>query len=53
MSRGSVVEFDGDVIVNAANEECLRGGGVDGAIVEGGGKRLADARYKPSPSPSL
>jgi len=41
---GSVVEFTGDVIVNAANSGGLGGGGVDGAINKKGGKELVEAR---------
>ena len=43
-AQGSVVDFDGDCIVNAANNLCLGGGGVDGAISSRGGVALDDAR---------
>jgi hypothetical protein len=44
ISQGSVVDFVGDVIVNAANESCLGGAGVDGAISAAGGAALYAAR---------
>lgn len=44
LSQGSVVDFAGDAIVNAANTGCLYGGGVDGAIADAGGEELARAR---------
>mmetsp|Transcript_745 Transcript_745/g.1429 ORF Transcript_745/g.1429 Transcript_745/m.1429 type:complete len:286 (+) Transcript_745:325-1182(+) len=46
ISKGSVVDFTGDAIVNAANEGCITGGGVDGAISKKGGKVLQDARWR-------
>ena len=46
---GSTCEFDNHprsmAIVNAANEGCICGGGVDGAISQAGGIRLEKARW--------
>ena len=40
----SVLNFMGDAIVNAANEGCLGGGGIDGEVNYRGGTELQKAR---------
>ncbi len=43
-AQGSVIDFTGTAIVNAANEGCISGGGVDGAVSDAGGEALHAAR---------
>lgn len=44
LSVGSVTDFEGGAVVNAANEGCVQGAGVDDAINVAGGKALQEAR---------
>jgi len=44
VAAGSVVDYTGSAIVNAANEGCIGGGGVDGAVNSRGGPSLKAAR---------
>lgn len=46
LCSGSVVNFVGDCIVNAANEECIGGGGLDAQISLEGGPELQSARLQ-------
>ncbi|KAL7533680.1 hypothetical protein ACHAXR_005382 [Thalassiosira sp. AJA248-18] len=52
IAKGSIVDFSyplnrqHSAIVNAANEECLGGSGVDGVVSLAGGQNLLDDRHK-------
>ena len=47
----SIERFKGETIVNAANEEGMQGGGVDGAITMAGGIPLFEVCPAPAPNP--
>lgn len=38
--NGSILDYQGEAIVNAANERCLGGGGLDGQITSAGGEAM-------------
>jgi O-acetyl-ADP-ribose deacetylase (regulator of RNase III) len=44
LSKGSIVDFSGDAVVNAANSSGMSGAGLDGALVRAGGKSIEEAR---------
>lgn len=44
IAEDSVLKFNGNAIVNAANPGCVDGGGIDGAINNAGGDELMKAR---------
>eukprot|EP00924_Labyrinthula_sp_SR-Ha-C_P010680 maker-scaffold_49-snap-gene-1.89-mRNA-1 protein AED:0.21 eAED:0.21 QI:170/1/1/1/1/1/2/548/213 len=46
VTYGSIVDFEGDCVVNATNEQGLGGGGVDEAVNIVGGQVIVEAREK-------
>eukprot|EP00197_Chlamydomonas_leiostraca_P011377 CAMPEP_0202867654 /NCGR_PEP_ID=MMETSP1391-20130828/9552_1 /ASSEMBLY_ACC=CAM_ASM_000867 /TAXON_ID=1034604 /ORGANISM="Chlamydomonas leiostraca, Strain SAG 11-49" /LENGTH=195 /DNA_ID=CAMNT_0049547713 /DNA_START=166 /DNA_END=753 /DNA_ORIENTATION=- len=54
LSQGDITKWEGDAIVNAANERMLGGGGVDGAIhMAAGGGLLRACREVPEVEPGV
>jgi O-acetyl-ADP-ribose deacetylase len=46
IAHDSVINFNGDGIVNAANPGCIGGGGIDGVINRHGGEDIVRARFQ-------
>ena len=51
LKQGDITEEQADAIVNAANSDLLHGGGVAGAIVAKGGKKIQEESNKIAPIP--
>ncbi len=49
--KGDITEFEGEAIVNAANNRLLMGGGVAGAIKRKGGKEIEEEAVSKGPIP--
>jgi len=45
IASGSIIDFSGEIIVNAANTLGIGGGGIDGQITEAGGELMAKERF--------
>ena len=46
LAAGSILDYEGDAFVNAANEGCVAGFGLDEMVNRSGGPRLKAARKK-------